>query len=145
MAELSDLQVEYQSLAFKYVKAFNKFLDEEQIATNGYWVGNEIGGVYDFGDYFVGYNDIRYVIDNSIKFEVFDDWYEYCVKVGLISDKIKCPTLDEWVNGDHGMSYDKLKTLTIERQRLQQHIEEFQTMVRDLSESGVRFYLEETK
>ncbi len=60
----------------------------------GYWVGDEIGGVYCFNDdYFIGLNDIIYCVDNDIELDSYIDFSDYivrCDKYNLDSEPFKC-------------------------------------------------------
>lgn len=61
-----------------YIKEFEKIYKVEM----DFWVGDEVGGVGMFGDEAYNFSDIKYVIDNSIKYEYLYDWYYYIVDFG---------------------------------------------------------------
>lgn len=61
-----------------------------------FWVGGEVGGVACVADYFVDYTTIRYVVDDKISFEDFDEWYQYCIDVKMISEYLVVPTIVDW-------------------------------------------------
>ena len=44
----------------------------------GFWVGGEIGGVYAYGDTFLGMDEIRFCVINNVTREQYDEWTEYC-------------------------------------------------------------------
>ena len=62
---------DYNKVANRYVKKlemqYNMYFD--------FWVADEVGGVALFGDFFIGYDDIRYLVDNYIPFNLFLAWY----------------------------------------------------------------------
>ena len=45
------------------------------------WIGDDVGTIYLAGDYFIGFNDVRYDIDNNLDEPVFLEWYDYCVDI----------------------------------------------------------------
>ena len=42
-----------------------------------YWVGDNVGGVVEVGDYFIDFGDIMYDIDNDVPSEQFFAWKDY--------------------------------------------------------------------
>jgi len=48
-------------------------LDEEDF----YWMGNEIGGVFNFGDYYFNFSDALYCLENEVEIERLFAWYDY--------------------------------------------------------------------
>ena len=93
----------------------------------GFWVSDEIGGVYCYGDnIFIGYDDMRYVVDNDIKKEEFQEWSDYCT--WCIDMDLKHPNLDAWHMGCPRLSKDKMKHIDNLKQR-------FEDAVNDAKES----------
>ena len=45
--------------------------------TFDYWVGDRIGEIAQFGDYYVNNNDMYYLIKNNIDKDKFFEWYDY--------------------------------------------------------------------
>ncbi len=45
------------------------------------WVGGDIGGLAQIGDYFVGMNEIRYDVDNQVPEKTFFLWYDYTMEI----------------------------------------------------------------
>jgi len=43
------------------------------------WVADDVGGVLCCGDYFFGYDDVRYCVDNQLKWEVLIGYYDYAI------------------------------------------------------------------
>ena len=65
-------------------KACNGFLVEllrmwELDAHYGYWIGDETGSVYDYGDgsFDIGMDDIIYCVLNDVTQEQYEEWQEY--------------------------------------------------------------------
>ena len=45
--------------------------------SNTYWVADRIGGVLDIQSYYaIDMDELRYIVDNSMTFEDFEEWYE---------------------------------------------------------------------
>lgn len=64
----------------------------------GYWIGNEIGGVYAYGDsIFINIDDIRYCVENNVSYETYQDWQEYCVWANEFNQDT--PNLNAWCKG----------------------------------------------
>ena len=58
------------------------FYDDDMKETcMGWWVGDEIGGLFCLeDDIFINMDDIRYCVDNDISFEIYQDFQDYNVK-----------------------------------------------------------------
>lgn len=105
---IKKLRQEYMELADRYAVEFSlKYLE----GSDYYWVGNEIGGMIEICDYFVSYDTIRYSIDNNVSDEDLFSWINYGITLGSIDQRIKVPTLDEWVKGDKGIGEKKLSEI----------------------------------
>lgn len=66
------MKKEFEKIVKKYILAFEK---KHNIIFDN-WVGNNIGEIAFFGDYFINFDDIRFDIDNDIKKEKFFEWYD---------------------------------------------------------------------
>ena len=88
----------------QYEKACNGYLVEllrmwELDAYYGYWIGEEIGGVYDYGGgmFTIGMNDIIYCVEHDIGREQYIEWQDYlCDAAEFGFDK---PNLKSWMMG----------------------------------------------
>ena len=73
------LKQSFEKTAIGYSKLLcaNWELDEEY----GYWIGDEIGGLYDFADGYVTitYDDMRFCVENDVSLEEYNDWQNYCL------------------------------------------------------------------
>lgn len=61
------------------------------------WVGNDICGVANIGDYFVDMATIRADIDENAPEEEFIKWYDYCLEAHEFG--ITEPNFRSWVHG----------------------------------------------
>ena len=85
-------------------KACNGYLVEllrmwELDAYYGYWIGEEIGGVYDYGDgmFTIGMNDIIYCVEHDIGREQYIEWQEYICDAAEFG--FDTPNLKSWMMG----------------------------------------------
>jgi len=70
---LSKLKNKYNKICNKYVEIFCK---KNKLYFKG-WIGDNIGGVSGINDYFFDFDDIKYAVDNEIKFSWVSDWYYF--------------------------------------------------------------------
>ena len=65
----------------------------------GYWIGEEIGGVYDYGGgmFTIGMNDIIYCVEHDIGREQYIEWQEYCCDAAEFG--FDMPNLKSWMMG----------------------------------------------
>lgn len=78
--------------------------------TQSWWAGSEIGTVLLFcnGDYSLGFEDIRYIVDQNIQWEEFKEWWETNLDYADSSDTFAV-NLRSW---HHGYRPDRSKTAT---------------------------------
>ena len=100
----------------QYEKACNGYLVEllrmwELDAYYGYWIGEEIGGVYDYGGgmFTIGMNDIIYCVENDIGREQYIEWQEYCCDASEFG--FDMPNLKSWIMGCPRTSQEVFKKL----------------------------------
>lgn len=67
------LQEEYNKIVEKYLEIFY----EKHGLELEYWVQDNPGTIGQFGDYFFGFDDIRYDIDNNIPKDRLIEWYDF--------------------------------------------------------------------
>ena len=65
----------------------------------GYWIGEDIGGVYDYGGgmFTIGMNDIIYCVEHDIGREQYIEWQEYCCDASEFG--FDMPNLKSWMMG----------------------------------------------
>lgn len=88
----------------------------------GFWVGGEIGGVYAYGDTFLGMDEIRFCVINNVTREQYDEWTEYCTWASSFG--FSTPTLQSWLNGCERVSEEKKEELNEMKRRLEKAIED---------------------
>ena len=106
----------------QWEKACNGYLVEllrmwELDAYYGYWIGEEIGGVYDYGGgmFTIGMNDIIYCVEHDIGREQYMEWQEYCCDAAEFG--FDMPNLKSWMMGCPRTSpevFEKLRKMKAE-------------------------------
>ena len=93
-----------RQLKEQWKKACNGFLVEllrmwELDACYGYWIGNEEGSVYDYGDgmFTINMDDIIYCVLGDITREQYIEWQEYICDASEFG--FDTPNLRSWIRG----------------------------------------------
>ena len=93
-----------QQLKEQWKKACRDFLDEllrmwELDAHYGYWIGNEDGTLYDYGDgmFTISMDDIIYCVLGDITYEQYMEWQEYVCDASEFG--FDTPNLRSWIRG----------------------------------------------
>ena len=93
-----------RNLREQWLKAVRGYLCEllrmwELDAYYGYWIGEEIGGVYDYGGgmFTIGMDDIIYCVEHDIGREQYIEWQEYCCDAAEFG--FDTPNLKSWMMG----------------------------------------------
>ena len=127
------LKEQYDELANAYAQKFCEIYGFEDYDTHmSIWVADDPGEIACIGDYYIGYNEIRYCVDNQIGWETFDSWYHYRLDCGMIDHDISTPNLDSWVKGCPRMSEEDLEELRKSKLRMHQAEEEFEKSLKRL-------------
>lgn len=71
------LKEEFEELAEKYARLFDK---KHELNFDG-WVGDDAGTIGCFGDYSIGFDDIRLDIDENIPANIYIEYYDYIVRI----------------------------------------------------------------
>jgi hypothetical protein len=70
----------------RYVEAVNEyvqaFCDKHGYERPECWVGDRVGEILEVNDMFVDFRNIKIDIDNSVPEEVFEQWYNYTLRLG---------------------------------------------------------------
>ena len=77
----------------------------------GYWIGDEIGGLFDFADGYItiNYDDMRYCVENEVSIKEYVDWQNYCLFCYEFKQTI--PNFRSWHKGCPRLSEEQQKTL----------------------------------
>lgn len=103
------LKENYENACNDYVQALLTLWDLD--GYYGYWIGEDVGGVYDYGDgiFTIGMQDIVYCVENGVTEEEYEEMLEYCVKCS----EYNMPTmnLNAWHKGAPRHDFTKLDAL----------------------------------
>ena len=93
-----------RKLREQWLKAVRGYLCEllnmwELDSYYGYWIGDEIGGVYDYGGgmFTIGMDDIIYCVEHDIGREQYMEWQDYLCDAAEFG--FDTPNLKSWMMG----------------------------------------------
>lgn len=102
------LKKNFEDAANGYVEALLAMYEFD--AFYGYWIANKVGEVYAYGDrHFFNFDDIRYLVDNNVSLDVFEEWEEYCLDSFELN--LSTPNLQSWVKGCPRASKEEIQRL----------------------------------
>lgn len=105
---LQTIKNDFERVAQLYTKQFCKLfeLDED----NGWWVADEIGGVYCNGDLFmIAFAEMKIVVDNQIQYDAYMEYVEYCEWANEFGQP--APNLHSWMMGCPRHSKESMQRL----------------------------------
>jgi hypothetical protein len=118
-----------QQLKEQWKKACRDFLDEllrmwELDAHYGYWIGDEDGTLYDYGDgmFTINMDDIIYCVLGDITREQYMEWQEYICDAAEFD--FPMPNLRSWMHGCPRTSQEAFEKLRKLKQDLNDAVEE---------------------
>lgn len=125
-----------QMLKENYEQACNGYLVElmrmwEWDAHNGYWVSEEVGSVYAYGDWiFIGMSDIIFCVENDVEEKEYQDWQEYCVFASEYKQVI--PNFPSWHKGCPRLTKEQQGKLIAIKKSLDECIEEYKEKINNM-------------
>ena len=77
----------------------------------GFWISDEVGGVYDYGEgiFTIGMQDIVYCVENGVTEREYEEMLEYCVKCSEYN--LPMINLNAWHNGAPRHDFTRLDAL----------------------------------
>ena len=89
----------------------------------GYWIAEEIGGVYDYGGSFtIGMDDIIYCVENDVTQQQYMEWQDYIFDAAEFG--FDTPNLRSWMKGCPRTSAETFEHLREIKAMLNKAIEE---------------------
>ena len=88
-------------------------------APNGFWVADDIGGTFCYGEIYINMEDIKFCVENDVTLEEYTEWMDYCVWAHEF--KQSSPNLRSWHNGCPRVdksTQEKLSTLKLNMEKL---------------------------
>lgn len=105
-----------QKLREQWLKAVRGYLCEllnmwELDSYYGYWIANEVGGVYDYGDgtFTIGMDDIIYCVEHDVTEKQYMEWQNYLCDAAEFG--FDTPNLKSWMMGCPRTSPEVFKRL----------------------------------
>ena len=109
-------KVHKELLKKNYEKACNDYVAAlltlwELDSYYGFWIADEVGGLYDYGDgcFTIDMCDIVYCVENNVKYNEFLEYQEYNVK--CIDYNLHTMNLESWHKGAPRNDFSKLDAL----------------------------------
>jgi hypothetical protein len=121
--KIEDLKLkEYKKIRDGYESACNAYLkvfcDKHGFdAGDVYWIGCDVGGIAQIGDYYVDMHTVRTDIDSGAPEEEFLEWYDYCLDAGLLEIDYPTPNFHSWIKGCPHIPKERIDEI-LELQRL---------------------------
>lgn len=107
-AHIKLLKENYEKACNNYVRALLTLWGIDYKC--GYWVGGEVGGVYDCdGWVFLNMQDVVYCVENGVTSEEYEQWQDYGVKCAEYNLPIL--NLNAWHKGAPRYDFTKLDSL----------------------------------
>ena len=118
-----------RALREDYEKACNGYLVTllnmwELDSHYGFWVSDEVGGTYSYGDtgLYLNMDDMIYVVENNISEQSYREWLDYCVWAEEFNQTV--PNLRSWHHGFPRVDEATQKKLSDMKHELNKLIEE---------------------
>ena len=121
-AHLRLLRENYENACNAYLLALANMW-EWDCKSYGFWIGDDVGGVYSYGDStFIGMDDIIYCVENNISESAYIEWQEYCLWAKDFYQIV--PNLKSWCMGCQRVDKATQEKLTAMRNELNELIKE---------------------
>jgi hypothetical protein len=106
-----------------------KMFDLEDEEVDYWWIADSVGGVFNFGDYFVNFDAVLEYYKHNLKPEDFFSWYDFC----LTNQKVNI-SLAKFIISPQEKKEQLKKQLEQSKERLQQAKEEFEKSLKEFEE-----------
>ena len=100
----------------------------------GYWVGDEVGGVWAYGDsVFLNMDEIIFCVENDVAYETYYDYMEYCTWAHEFGFNV--PNFESYFKGCPIAPKDVQERLTKQKQELDKLIREEKEKLKNNAQS----------
>lgn len=129
-----------KQLRTAYEKACNDYLAEllrmwELDSHYGYWIGDDVGGVYDYdGVFTINMNDIIYCVENGVTERQYYEWQEYIVDASEFG--FDTPNLKSWMHGCPRTPQEIFEKLRAMKRDLAEAVEEEKKRQKETADTG---------
>ena len=105
-AHIKLLKENYEKTCNEYVAALLNLWDLD--GYYGYWIGEDVGGIYDYGDgiFTISMQDIVYCVENGVTEKEYEELLEYCCKCAEYN--LPKMNLNAWHKGAPRHDFTKL-------------------------------------
>lgn len=116
------LKEQYEQACNAYLKELRKMWELD--GYYGYWIGDEVGGVWDYGDgsIDISMENIIYCVEHDVTREQFDEWTEYICDASEFN--MTTPNLRSFLAGCPRTSKEKFEELKQMKRALYEAVEE---------------------
>lgn len=120
-AHIKLLKDSYADACEKYLQAFCANYEFQYESDS--WVAGEVGAIANVGDYFFGFDVIKYCVDNDLKdYSELLEWYDYTLNCGQLG--LSTPNFESWHRKCPRLSDNKLEQLLSMKYDLEKEIKE---------------------
>ena len=109
------------------VEVFELKEDEE---ADFWWVADSVGGVFNFGDYYVGFDTVLEYYKHNITPEQFKSWYDWCLE----NQKVNI-SLAKYILSPQEKKEQLKKQLEASKQRLKEAEETFNKALEEFNKN----------
>lgn len=120
-AHIKLLKENYEKACEEILKAFccQYELQYEKEA----WVAGGAGTIALIGDYYIDFQDMMYMLNNSIAFDEWLRWYDYCLDANDLG--FKTPNFTSWYKGCPRLTEEQIQNIKEKRQELKELIDSY--------------------
>jgi hypothetical protein len=126
-----------EQLRTAYNKACNDYLNQlletwELDGHYGYWIADEVGGLYDYaGSFTINMDEIIYCVENNVTQEQFVEWQEYICDASEFG--FPMPNIKSWMHGCPRTSQETFKKLRTIKNELKAAVDEEKKRQQDIN------------
>lgn len=119
-----EIKKEYDKVCSEYLdKLFEDWGVYGEVKKAGWWVADDIGGVFCLeDDIFINMDDIRYCVDNNVDYQTYQDYLDYNCKCAEFN--LSFMNLKSFINGSPRISEESFNHLKEAKEYFENAIEE---------------------
>lgn len=129
-----------EQLRTAYEKACNDYLNEllkiwELDGHYGYWIGDDVGGVYDYdGGFTINMDDIIYCVENGVTEQQYYEWQDYICDASEFG--FSTPNFKSWMHGCPRTPRETFEKLRAMKRDLATAVEEEKKRQKETTDAG---------
>ena len=129
------IKMNYETACYEYLKRllFNWGYGDCTVSSVGWWVGDDIGGLFCFeDDTFINMDEIRYCVDNDVSQETYNEYIEYNLKCSEYG--FENMNLNAFVKGAPRIQEEAFDGLDKQKKMLEESIERLKEKLNNKSD-----------